>query len=130
MDGNLYLIMQKPVYQGLVFLFLTIIFLVVSQPKSAETAWVVAAYTFCGFLLINAALIWIADSPWRYFFYSIGVSIAYLACIAVMMQVMLKILQLKGSGESAMAFLILIYQPFALMLVMFAKWIVVKWFYH
>lgn len=41
---------------------------------------------------------------------------------------MLKILHLKGSGESAMAFLMLIYQPFALLLVMVVKWIVTRWF--
>jgi hypothetical protein len=41
---------------------------------------------------------------------------------------MLSILKLKGSGEGAMAFLILIYQPVALLLVMVAKWMVTRWF--
>ena len=91
-------------------------------------AWNVAAFTFGLFLIVNAGLLWIADSPWRYFFYSIGFAVGYLLLIAIIVPGLLKVLQLKGSGESAMAFLILIYQPFALLLVMLVKWIVTKWF--
>ena len=91
-------------------------------------AWHIAAYTFFLFLIVNAGLLWFDDSPWRYFFYSIGFAVAYLLVVAIIMAGLLKILQLKGSEESAMAFLMLIYQPFALVLVMLAKWVVTKWF--
>ena len=87
-----------------------------------------AAYTFVLFLIINAGLLWFDDSPWRYFIYSIGFAVGYVLSIAIIMAGLLKVLQLKGSEESAMAFLILIYQPFALLLVMLVKWIATKWF--
>ena len=128
MDWNVYLFIQKPAYQALLFLLLTPILIFVIQPKSAETAWLIAAYTFVLFLIVNAGLLWFDDSPWRYFFYSIGFAVGYLLFIAIIMPGLLRVLQLKGSEESAMAFLILIYQPFALLLVMLAKWIVTKWF--
>ena len=128
MDWNVYLLVQKPLYQALLFLLLTPILILVFQPKSPDTAWSIAAYTFGLFLIVNAGMLWFDDSPWRYFFYSIGCSLVYLLVIAVIMPGMLKVLRVKGTEESAIAFLILIYQPFALVLVMLAKWIVTKWF--
>jgi bacteriorhodopsin len=127
MDLNVYLLIQKPLYQALLFLVLTPILILVVQPKSVDSAWLIAVCAFVLFLIVNAALLWVNDSPWRYFFYSIGFAVVYILIIAIMMQGLLKILQLKGSGESAMAFLLLIYQPFALLLVMAVKWIVTKW---
>ena len=128
MDWNAYLLIQKPAYQALLFLLLTPILIFVIQPKSADTAWLIAAYAFVLFLIVNAGLLWFDDSPWRYFFYSIGFAVGYLLFIAIIMSGLLRVLQLKSSEESAMAFLILIYQPFALLLVMLAKWIVTRWF--
>jgi bacteriorhodopsin len=127
MDLNVYLLIQKPLYQALLFLVLTPILIFVIQPKNVDSAWLITVCAFVLFLIVNAALLWFNDSPWRYFFYSIGFAVVYILIIAIMMQGLLKILQLKGSGESAMAFLLLIYQPFALLLVMAVKWIVTKW---
>jgi hypothetical protein len=127
MDLNVYLLIQKPLYQALLFLVLTPILIFVIQPKNVDSAWLITVCAFVLFLIVNAALLWFNDSPWRYFFYSIGFAVVYILIIAIMMQGLLKILQLKGSGESAMAFLLLIYQPFALLLVMVVKWIVTKW---
>lgn len=128
MDSNIYLLIQKPVYQALIFLVLTPILIFVFQPRSADKAWVIATLIFVLFLIVNASMLWFDDKPWRYFLYSIGFSVAYLLVISVIMEGLLKIMKLDGSGESAMAFLVIIYQPFALLLVMFAKWIVTKWF--
>lgn len=128
MDWNVYLLLKKPAYQALLFFLLTPILIFIFQPKSADKAWLIAGYMFILFLVINAGLLWLDNSPWRYFFYSIGFAVAYLLLIAILMPNILKILQLKGSEESAMAFLILIYQPPALLLVMLAKWMVTKWF--
>jgi hypothetical protein len=128
MDWSMYLFIQKPVYQALLFLILTPLLVFVIQPKSTDTAWLIAAYVFALFLIVNAGLLWFDDRPWRYFFISIGCVVGYLLFIAIIMPGLLSMLRLKSSGESAMAFLILIYQPFALLLVMFAKWIVTKWF--
>ncbi len=128
MDWNVYLFIQKPAYQALLFLLLTPVLIIIIQPKSADMAWLIAAYAFILFLIVNAVLLWFNDNPWRYFFYSIGFAVGYLLLTAMIMAGLLSVLKLKGSGESAMAFLILIYQPFALLLVMLAKWIATKWF--
>jgi hypothetical protein len=128
MNWNVYSIIGKPAYQVLLFLILTTIIILAIRPKSADMAWVIAAYVFAVFLIVNAGLLWFDDRPWRYFFYSISFAVGYLLLIAIIMPGLLRVLQLKGSGESAMAFLIMIYQPFALLLVMLAKWAVTKWF--
>jgi hypothetical protein len=128
MDWPVFLFIQKPAYQALLFLLLTPVLIVVVQPKSAEIAWRIAVYIFALFLMVNAALLWFDDSPWRYFFLSIGCALGYILLIAIIMRGVITILQLKNSEESAMAFLILIYQPFALLLIMMAKWIMTKWF--
>jgi hypothetical protein len=125
---NTYLLIQKPAYQALLFLLLTPVLIFVIQPKSSEMVWNLSAYVFAVFLISNAVMLWFDDSPWRYFFISIGFAIGYLLLIAIIVQGLLKVLQLKGSEESAMAFLIIIYQPFALLLVMVVKWMVMKWF--
>jgi hypothetical protein len=72
MDWNVYLFIQKPVYLALLFLILTPILILVFQPKHVDTAWLMAAYTFIVFLLVNASLLWFSNSPWRYFFYSLS----------------------------------------------------------
>ena len=128
MDLNLYLLIQKPIYQAILFLVLTPLVIFILQPKSADAAWLIAVYAFVLFLIVNAGLLWFTDSPWHYFFYSMGVAIAYVIIIAVIMPGLIKILKLKSPEESAMAFLIVIYQPFALLLVMLVKWMVTKWF--
>jgi len=128
MDWNVYLLIQKPGYQALLFSLLTPILILISQPKSAETPWLIAVYTFAVFLLVNAAFLWFADNSWRYFFYSIGCALGYILFIAVIMPGVLRILRLAGEEGSAMAFLIVIYQPIALLFVMLAKWLFIKWF--
>jgi hypothetical protein len=128
MNWNVYLLIQTPVYQALLFLLLTPILIFAIQPKSADMAWLISVYTFTLFLIVNAGLLWFDDSPWRYFFYSIGSAVGYLLFIAIIMPGLLSVLELKNSQESAMAFLIVIYQPFVLLLVMLMKWMATKWF--
>lgn len=128
MEWNVNLFIQKPVYQALLFLLLTPILIFVIRPKTADMAWLIAASTFVLFLIVNAGMLWFDDSPWRYFFYSIVCALGYLLLVAIIMRGLLSVLRLDGSEESAMAFLIMIYQPFALMLVMLVKWIVTKYF--
>ena len=124
----MHLFIQKPAYQALLFLLLTPILIFVLRPKSADMAWLIAAYTFIMFLIVNAGLLWFDDNPWRYFFYSIVCALGYLLLVAIILRGLLSVLRLESSEESAMAFLIMIYQPFALMLVMLVKWIVTKYF--
>jgi hypothetical protein len=128
MDWNMFVLIQKPAYQALLFLVLTPLLIIVIQPKSADRAWLMAANVFILFLIVNAVLLWFDDNPWRYFFYSIGFAVGYVLIIALIMAGLISMLKVKGSEESAMVFLILIYQPFALLIVMLVKWIVTTWF--
>jgi hypothetical protein len=128
MNWNLHSLIQNPAYQALLFLLLTPILVFVIQPKSADTAWIISAYTFALFLIVNAGLLWFDDNPWRYFFYSILSVVGYVLFIAIIMPGLLRVLKLKNSEESSMAFLMLIYQPFVLLLLMLIKWIATKWF--
>jgi hypothetical protein len=128
MDSTVFLLIQKPAYQALLFLLLTPLLILVIQPRSADMAWTIATIIFVLFLIVNAGMLWFDDNPWRYFLYSIGFSVAYLLIIGQIIEPLLKLMRLDDSGESAMAFLVIIYQPFALLLVMFAKWIITKWF--
>lgn len=125
---NTYLFLKKPAYQALLFFLLTPALILILQPKNADKAWLIAAYLFIFYLVMNAGLLWFDNSPWRYFFHSISFTVAYLLLIAFTMPGLMKILQIQGSGESAMAFLLLIYQPVALLIIILAKWIVTKWF--
>ncbi len=124
----MYPLIKKPAYQALLFFLLTLALILILQPKNADKAWLIAAYLFIFYLVMNAGLLWFDNSPWRYFFHSISFTVAYLLLVAFTIPVLLKLLQIQGSGESAMAFLLLIYQPVALLIVMLAKWMVVKWF--
>lgn len=128
MDWNVSLLLQKPAYQALLFIILTPLLIFVIRPKTADKAWSIAVYVFVLFLMVNAVMLWFAENPWRYFFYSIGFALGYILVIAILMRGVLRILKLKSSEESAMAFLILIYQPVALIVVLLAKWIVTTWF--
>jgi len=126
MDWNVYGLIQKPAYQAILFLLLTPILIFIVQPKTADRAWLISFCAFVVFLAVNAVMLWFDAHPWRYFFYAIGSAVGYIAAIAVIMPALLKILQLKNSEEGAMAFLILIYQPFLLLLIMLVKWMVAK----
>lgn len=123
MDWSVFSLLQKPAYQALLFLVLTPVLIFIIRPKSANKAWTIAVYTFILFLLVNAIMLWFTDSPWGYFFYSIGFSVAYVLIIAIIMHSVIRILKLTSAEESAMAFLIVIYQPVVLLLVMLVKWI-------
>lgn len=118
--------LQKPHYQALLLLLITIPILLLSSPKNADSAWFIAGYCYLGFIVLNIVVQWFSESQWQYFFYSIVFSIAYILAIAVMVPVLIKLLKLEGSGESAMAFLFIIYHPVGLLIVMFAKWIYFK----
>lgn len=125
---SLFLYLQNPAYQAVLFLTITPIVIFVCRPKSADNAWLIAAYAFIGFMIVNAIMLWFDQDPWRYFFYSLAVEVCYLLLVAIILSGVLKVLRLKGSGESAMAFLVMIYQPFALLFVMLVKWIASTWF--
>lgn len=129
MDWNVYMIIQKPAYQALFCFLLTLTLILVIKPKSADTAWLIAFYSYVLFLLINALVFWLVANQWHYFFYSIGYAVVFVLIVTLVMQVLLKTLKLESSQESAMAFLVIIYQPFVLLAMMFLKWVINTCFY-
>ncbi|MEP2669305.1 MAG: hypothetical protein ABJH04_09945 [Cyclobacteriaceae bacterium] len=118
--------LHKPIYQALLFLLISIPLILLSSPKNANGAWLIAGYCYLGFIVMNIVLQWFSHHQWHYFFHSIGFSVAYILAIAVIMPIMIKLIKLEGSGESAMAFLFIIYHPVGLLIVMFAKWVYFK----
>ena len=73
-------------------------------------------------MLLNAILAFFADDIWSYFFISLGISILYLCVTALTANILLKVLKLSGSQESAMIFMVVIFHPVALLLSIFLKW--------
>ncbi len=125
MTGFIALIRQ-PLYQAIAFILISIPAVFALSPKNADGAWLIAAFCYLGFLIINTVVLWFTPQAWKYFFHSISYSVAYILIIAFMMPVIIKLLKLGGPQESAMAFLFIIYHPISLLIVMFAKWIYLK----
>lgn len=112
--------------QVLVFTVLTVLLIVMLRPKNADKAWSLAGIVFAGFMLVNAVLLWFASEPWSYFFYSLGFSMLYLGCMAMLLPALIKGLKIQGSSESAMVFIFIIYHPILLLAVLFSKWLYIE----
>lgn len=119
---HLFQLLHKPAYQALLFVLLTIVLAVVVRPKNAEKVWVLCGVVYCLFIATNSALSFWAVEVWSYFFLSLGFTIVYLFAIAIIVKVIIKALKLAGSEESAMVFLVVIFHPIALLLVLLLKW--------
>lgn len=126
MNESIINLIQKPLYQALFFIALTVPSLLLLSPRNANGAWLHAGYYYLGFIVINIVALWFSENQWQYFFYSMGFSVAYILVIAVIMPILIKILNLEGSGEGAMVFLFIIYHPVGLIIVMLAKWLYFK----
>jgi hypothetical protein len=120
--------LQKPFYQLLVFVLLTLVVVVIVRPVKADNAWVIAGIVYVCFIVFNTVLIGFADKQWYYFLISLGFSILFLLAIGVLIPGLIKIMKIEGSGESAMIFLIIIYHPLTLLLMMFLRWAYFKVF--
>lgn len=116
-------LLQKPFYQVLLFVLVTVFALAALHVPNASDAWSIAGYIFIIFMLINAVLLWFASIPWRYFFHSICFGLMYLLLISILMPGLLKLLQLNGSVESAAIFLFIIYQPGLLLAALIFRWV-------
>ena len=123
---HLFQLIHKPVYQGLLFIILTVMLTFIVRPKTADSTWVTAGLAYCCFILANAVLAFWSNEIWRYFFLSIGVSLLYLLVIALVAKALISSLHLKGTEESAMIFIVIILHPVLLLLSIFVKWIFFK----
>ncbi|MDB5255890.1 MAG: hypothetical protein JWM14_585 [Chitinophagaceae bacterium] len=125
---QLFQLIQKPVYQALLFVLLTLVLAWIVKPKTADKIWVIGGLMYCFFILTNFVLSFWAIDTWSYFFISLGFSLLYLAVIVLVVKVLMKMLKLEGSEESAMIFLVIIFHPFFLLLAIFFKWGFLKMF--
>jgi hypothetical protein len=122
MTARLFELFQNPFVQVLLFVLLTVMLVVIYRPKNSDKTWVLAGLVFIGFMFINSIGICTAHNVWTYFFYSLGYSMLYLVSIAVVVPVLIKILKIEGTSESAMIFIFIIYHPFFLLIMGFLKW--------
>jgi hypothetical protein len=117
---------QRPPYQALFFLLLTVLVYAIIRPVEADRVWVISGVLYVAFIVINSIFLWPAERAWAYFFYSLGISILYLLISATLVNGYLNLFKVEGSGESGMIFLVIIYHPFTLLFVMFLKWLFTK----
>jgi hypothetical protein len=116
----------RPWYQALFCIVLMLVLVAIIRPDKEDSLWVIAGLSFVLFMLLNSAMIWASPTQWTYFFLSLLISVAYLFAANVIVTGYVSSFNVKGSGESSMIFLVIIYHPFALLLVMFVKWLYFK----
>lgn len=117
---------HRPWYQALFCIVLMLVLVAIIRPDKEDSLWVIAGLSFVLFMLLNSAMIWASPTQWTYFFLSLLISVAYLFVANVIVTGYVSSFNVKGSGESSMIFLVIIYHPFALLLVMFVKWLYFK----
>jgi hypothetical protein len=128
MKESIFELIQKPFIQFLISISLTILLILFIGNKSAEKTWTLAGLFFIGFIVINSIIICTIPNTWTYFFYSLGFSVLYLICVAVLIPFLIKKMNIEGSGESGMIFIFIIYHPLFLLFVLFLKWLYLKVF--
>ena len=121
---QLFQLIHKPFYQSLIFILFTILVTIIIKPKTADHLWVICGCIYGLFMLTNAVLAFSAVDIWSYFFISLGISILYLCMTAVTVNMLMHILKLTGSQESAMIFMVVIFHPIVLLMAVFLKWAV------
>jgi hypothetical protein len=111
----------KPFYQFGAVVLLNIVALLIARPGKADGAWVISGIAYAFFILLNAILIFWADTHWRYFFVSLACSLLYIGVASLVVPGYIKFFNVSGSGESGMIFLIIMYHPIVLLVSIFIK---------
>ena len=60
---HLFHLIQKPLYQGLLFIVLTIVVTFIAKPRDVDQLWVIFGLTYCLFILTNLILALIRKPP-------------------------------------------------------------------
>lgn len=114
----------KPYAHAIGFLVLNLLIFVLMRPRNANALYTIAGVVYVVFILTNSILIFFAPNTWSYFFTSLLFSVIYLFFVAPLCSLYIRIANLDGSGESAMMFLVIIYHPFALLVVIGLNWLI------
>lgn len=114
----------KPYAHVIVFLVVTFVGFILLRPKDANALYTMAGVIYVVFILANSVLIYFAQNTWPYFFVSLLFSLIYLMAVSLLSSLYIQMAKVDGSGESAMMFLVILYHPVVLLLVIFVKWII------
>jgi hypothetical protein len=125
---NVLYLVQKPLYQALLFTGVTLLLFIIIRPQKTETLWTIAGAVYGLFILTNTIALCFEANVWSYFLYSMLFTVLYLLIAGVMVSAFSSMLKAEGSGESSMIFLVIIYHPFLLLLTIFLKWVYFKIF--
>jgi hypothetical protein len=115
--------LRHPLYQFGFFYLATVLSVPFLRRRKADTIWNLAGLFYVLFIAVNSIFQLFADSTWTYFFISVLVSAAYAFLGGSMLEYLIKALKIEGSGESAMIFLIVLYHPVVLLLMVLLRWI-------
>lgn len=117
-------LLSRPLYQSIFFILITLIIAPFLKGKPANAFWNFAGVLYIGFILVNSVFLLFEESVWKYFFISLGLSVVYVLIAGTMIEFLIKLLKVEGSGESGMIFLFVIYHPVVLLVIIFGKWVV------
>lgn len=115
--------LQKPVYQLAIIQLLSVLVIIIYRPNDVNSSWTVVGLFYVLFIMLNSVFIWSAPRVWVYFFTSLGLSMVYMLLAYFVVSLFNELMKIKGSGESSMIFLVIIYHPFSLLIVLAVKWL-------
>ncbi|HYC86556.1 MAG TPA: hypothetical protein VEB86_15090, partial [Chryseosolibacter sp.] len=95
-------------------------------PAGSEETWFVSGAAYGLYIVFNSVVIAFSRTPWKYFFASMGLSIAFMVVCFVIARGWIVFRNAHGSDEASIVFLIIMYHPVALLCVMFMRWIAGK----
>ena len=116
--------LTKPYAHVVVFLVVTFVIFVLIRPREANALYTIGGVVYVLFILTNSGLIYFAPNTWTYFFLSLLFSVIYIVVFSFLSSMYIRLANVDGSRESGMIFLVIIYHPIALLLVVFVKWLV------
>jgi hypothetical protein len=117
-------LLHQPFYQSVFFLLMTLLLAPFVRSRSANATWNVAGILYVGFMFTNAVFILFEDRIWTYFFVSLAFSLVYILVAGMLVSLLIRVLKVTGSGESAMIFVSILYHPVILLLMILLKWII------
>jgi hypothetical protein len=121
--GSIDTFIRKPAGQLTLFLAVTVVAEPLAQTTDTAILWMIAGIIYAAFILTNSILISGADNVWQYFLFSLILSVVFALLSFAVTSGYAAILNAKGGNESSMVYLISIYHPFALLTVIFLRWV-------
>jgi 4-amino-4-deoxy-L-arabinose transferase-like glycosyltransferase len=116
--------LTDPIRLSLLSAALAAAVLVLVRPPSQDAAWIRSGVAYLAFMAANVLLALGRDPSWRYFLLSLAGSLLWLALAPLVVALGRLRWRYKGSGESAMVFLAVIYHPPLLGVAFLVRWLI------